>query len=317
MATASSAGPHWSPSSCFTSRTRLRAQALVSCGWWMARAMPGAVLHFGRTCRLVGHDAQDRALGVPPADGEIQPAVGPDVDIGTVQRPAFEKQFAGSLVGSPVALEHHGQHAALRPVADEEGVLIFLGVAVVLVEHHAGRRAAADVEHGRQAVDVIGRPLRPAAAPAELGAGNQVVHPRRPVPGEPHVPLHVRVVGKQLAVAVEGVIVGVAKSAHEQLHEAAVGVGADDDAAGGLDARGVAVGVLVLGLEQLAVVEMMMRAGRCQLPFDERVVAEDDVDQAVGTEDRRVGPVLAHAAFELESVSTLSACPSPSVSLRR
>ena len=46
-------------------------------------------------------------------------------------------------------------------------------------------------------------------------------------------------------------VVGVAEAADEQLQKAAIGIGANDRAAGGLDAGGVAVGVFVLGRESV------------------------------------------------------------------
>ncbi len=265
---------------------------------------PGDALaaHRGRGLAFLGggHDAKDRAGRVAAAHRKVEPTVGPHVDIGAVERLAFQENLGRALVRGRRRLQRHGHDPPLRPVAHEKRVTVLVAQPPAVVKHHAGRRAAADIDRRRQAVDVILRPLRPAAPPAELGPGHQVVDPRRPVPGQRDVPLHVRVVREQLAVAIERTVVGVAKAPHEQLDEAAVGVGPHDRAAGRLDARGVAVGVFVLRRDQLAVVEMMVRAGGGQRRLDEGVVADDDVNEAVRAEHRRMRPMLAHAALELE-----------------
>ena len=118
--------------------------------------------------------------------------------------------------------------------------------------------------------------------------------------GSADVPFHVRVVGEQFAVAIEGVVVGIAEAADEQLDEAAVGVGANDRAAGALIPTAWPLASSIFGRDQLAVVVMMVRAGRRDRPFDERMIADHDVDQPVGAEHRRVRSMLAHAAFELD-----------------
>ena len=79
-----------------------------------------------------------------------------------------------------------------------------------VAEADAGRRAGADVDDRRQAVGVVGRPLAGAVAPAELAAAGRQADARRPVPRRVDVPLHVGVVGEQVAVAVEGGVVLVA-----------------------------------------------------------------------------------------------------------
>ena len=64
----------------------------------------------------------------------------------------------------------------------------------MVVNDHAGRRAAAGVEHGGQAVEIIVGPNAPAAARAEFGAGSHMQRAGGPIPGEAFVPFHVGIV---------------------------------------------------------------------------------------------------------------------------
>src|SRR5690606_37362761 len=109
-----------------------------------------------------------------------------------------------------------------------------------------------DVDDGRQAIEVILGPLRPAAAPAELGAVGHVVHAGGAVPGGAAVPFHVGVVGEQLALRAEGEVVGVTQTAGDRFDEAAVGVGAEDRAARRGNADGVAPRIFVLRQDEIA-----------------------------------------------------------------
>ena len=136
-----------------------------------------------------------------------------------------------------------GVDRAEGPVAEIKGLLILRRELRAVAERHADGRAGADVDHGRQAVDVIRRPLAGAAPPAELAAAGRMDRAGRAIPGHAHVPFHVRVIGEQLAVGVEGDVVAVAIAAADDFPGLAVGVGAGDPAAGGEDAAGVAVGV--------------------------------------------------------------------------
>ncbi len=243
-------------------------------------------------------DAINATLGVASAGGEVQPAVGSDLQVGHIQWPAFQEDLAGGFVGSAGRLHADGQNPPLRPIADEQGVVVARRKHVVIVDLDARRRAAADVDYGRQAVDVIVRPFRPAAAPAELRARRDVIDARGPVPGQPIVPFHVGIEREQLALAIESDVVGVAEAAGEDLHEAAVDVGADHGPAGRLDADGVSAGVLVLRLHQVAFVIVVVRAVGIGRVLDEGVISQHQVDQPVGTQSRRVRPMLAHAPLE-------------------
>ena len=63
----------------------------------------------------------------------------------------------------------------------------------------------------------MGRKFCRAGAPAEIGTGEDVIHPGRPIPRRIQIPLHVGIVGKELAIPIEGGVVGIAESRRENL----------------------------------------------------------------------------------------------------
>ena len=71
-----------------------RAQLLPGCGWRMTAVRPVPM-----SVHVLGHlalpgDAINAAAGAAAAGAEIQPAVGADVEVGHVERIAFEEHFA-------------------------------------------------------------------------------------------------------------------------------------------------------------------------------------------------------------------------------
>ena len=155
----------------------------------------------------------DAAVGTATAGGEVEGAVRAHVEVGDVEGPAFEDGRHSRRITGARPLELHGVDLSPRPVADEQRSLEPLRKHDVVVRYHARRRAGTDVERRRQAVEVGLGPFGPAAPPAQLGTHGNVVDPRRPIPGRADVPFHVGIVGKQLAVRVEGHVVGIAKAA--------------------------------------------------------------------------------------------------------
>src|SRR5438309_1511325 len=83
-----------------------------------------------------------------------------------------------------------------------------------------------------------------AVAPAELGPARHLTDARRAIPGRVDVPLHVGVVGEQLAVPVVRRVVLVAEAVGDEFPLLAVGIDVVDAPAGGEDAghEPVAVG---------------------------------------------------------------------------
>ncbi len=158
--------------------------------------------------------------------------------------------------------------------------------------------------HRRQRVGEGHRPLGAARAPAELGAGDEVHDARRPVPRRADVPLHVRVVGEQLAVRVEGQVVGVAHAAGDHLPPRGVGVGAQHHRAGRAVADGVAARVPDARQQDVLAPVAVRRVGGDPLGQAGRV-AVDHVEHAVGAEHDAVRAVLARRAVARQVVVLL------------
>src|SRR6185437_13370462 len=133
--------------------------------------------------------------------------------------------------------------SAIRPVAEVNRLLILGGELGAEAVAHTGRRADADIHGGGQAVFIVSGPLAGAVTPAELRPADAVIYPRRPIPRHAPVPFHVAIEGEQFVVGVEGDVVGVAEDAEHDFEVLAVGVAAEDAAAGGHAAGGVAVAV--------------------------------------------------------------------------
>jgi hypothetical protein len=82
--------------------------------------------------------------------------------------------------------------------------------------------------------------------------------------------------------------------------EATVDVGPDNRSARRFDARGVAMRIFILRRQQIAFVNVVQRTRRLRGFVHLCVVAEDDVDQAVGTKRHGVRTVLRGIARELQ-----------------
>ena len=129
----------------------------------------------------------------------------------------------------------HGIHFAITPVADVESVLILRRELRAIAKGHAGGRTGADIHHGRQAVLPAHREFLAARAPAELAAALHEAHASRAIPGHPGVPLHVRVKAEDVAAAVHGDVVGVARAGVHQLPLLAIQIRLRQPAARGQD----------------------------------------------------------------------------------
>ena len=215
----------------------------------------------------VPNDAVDAPFGAATAGGKIQPAIWSDGQVGHIQRPALHEDFARSFVTAAGRLQMHRQNPSLRPIAHEQRVVILGWIHVMIVNFHAGRRTAIGIERGRQAVEIVIGPGRPTAAPAEFVPGNKLRDARGPVPGKPQIPFHIGVAGEQIAAFVERKVISIAQPAGIELHEAAVGVGANDHSAGSLGAGNLAAGVFILRLRQISFVGTPVRALRSRMPF--------------------------------------------------
>ncbi|MBL9185911.1 MAG: hypothetical protein JNK23_00390 [Opitutaceae bacterium] len=116
-----------------------------------------------------------------------------------------------------------------------------------------------------------------------------VVDARGDMPGRVLVPLHVGVVGEELAVLVEGHVVLVAETDREEFDRFAVAIGAGDVAAGGVFVAGMAAGIPHTREE--AVLAPGDNAGPLHRLGEIGVVAVGEVDRlAVGERTRACVP---------------------------
>ena len=196
----------------------------------------------GRFLADVGHPVE-LPLAATATDGEVDGAILADRHVGERERRPRHELLLLALVGRAVGREVDRVHRAERPVADEEGLLIFGGELRAVAEGGADRRAGADVDERREAVGQRRRPLAGTGTPAELAATRGMVDARRPIPRRPEIPLHVGVVDEHLAVGVEGEVVGIAVAAGPDFPLLAIGIGADDIAPRREDPDGMPPGV--------------------------------------------------------------------------
>ncbi len=154
-------------------------------------------------------------------------------------------------IGGALRLEMHRVDRAVGPVERVERALVARGELRAVAEGHAGGGRRSDVDHARQSVGVAGRHLARSSAPAEVGAAHDVEDARGPIPRRAHVPLHVGVEREQLALPIEGDVVGIAEAAGPQLPALAIRIGAHDPARRRANADRVPVGILDARLEQV------------------------------------------------------------------
>ena len=259
----------------------------------------------------VGHTVKGR-LCSSAADGQIHRAVlRVDDHVGHRQRLAADELFHLGGVAGPLGPEVDGAELPEAPVADEEGVLILLREFRTIAERDPGGRTRSDVDDRAEAVDGGGGPLRRAVAESELRTADHVIDASGPVPGFADVPLHVRVVGEQLAVPVEGKVERVAESGRDQLPHLAIRVGARDPALGSQrvvheTGRDAGREVVLAPVERDARGIDLRQLGR---------VAADHVERlAVRREGDRVHAVLAPALDLAEQLDLVVAVVSVGVS---
>ena len=127
-----------------------------------------------------------------------------------------------------------------------------------------------------------------------------MVHARRPIPRQADVPFHVGIVGEHFAVGIEGEVVRVAEAGRDNFDEAAVGVGAENRAAGRGHAGRVALRIFVARLNQVAFVGRRIGTVGIGLDVAASEIAAEHVDQAVGAKLHAVRSVLADQAAKLD-----------------
>ena len=164
----------------------------------------------------------------------------------------------------------------------------------------AGGAAGADVERGGQVVRVVVRPFAAAAAPAVVGTADAVIHAGGAIPWAADVPLHVGIVGEELALIIEADIELVAEAVAEEFEAGAIGVHAANVAAGGEDAAGVAI-CIPQAREDVVFIPNFRRTAVGEAFGEFGVVAAVEVDAfAIGADDHAVQAVLAAAGHGVE-----------------
>ncbi len=250
----------------------------------------------GRCGALIG-DAVERGLTAAAADGDVHVAVlRTDHDVGDGERLAGGEDFLAGLPAAAFRREVDGVERGVGPIARVEGALVRDGELRAGAHGGAGRAARADVDEGRLHVERREGVVTRAGAPAEFATRSAEVDAGRTIPRSAHVPLHVGVVGEDVAVRGDGAIIRIAEAGGHADPVLAVLVHARDPAADGLDAGGVAVGIFELLEEVVFVVTLRRRAGLLVVG-QLGVVASDHEDRAVAVEDELVRAVLA-GAFE-------------------
>lgn len=83
-------------------------------------------------------DAVEATLGAAAAGDEPEGAVGADGAVGDVEGAAGDEVFLGGGVGGAVGFEADGDDAAVGPVADEEGVVVWGGEVGAVAEEDGG-----------------------------------------------------------------------------------------------------------------------------------------------------------------------------------
>ncbi len=197
-------------------------------------------------------------------------------------------------VARALARQRRVEQAAARPVGFEQRVVHRRRVGPRLVELDPDRRSAADVAQRRQAVVGPGRQLAGAVAVAVVAAGHDVHGADVAVPRHPDVPLHVAVEREQLALEIEGVVVGVAEGAGDDREALRHGIDAVHGAVrADLGARAEAPPVLDDRQElRLAAAGERRRRIDLRLVDEERVVAGHHRQRAVRAAAQRMHAVL-------------------------
>ena len=179
----------------------------------LADAGAGSRGGLGRRAGVV--DPVEPAAGGASPRGEIEEAVGTDVQVGHVQGFPRDEVLAGGGVGGSGLLRKADPDASPGPVSQKKGTVIFPGVGPVQVEGDSHRRAASQALDGGERIGVVAGELAGSRPPPVVSSGNRVKDPDGPVPGESEVPLHVRIEGEEFPLRVQGEVEGVPESGAE------------------------------------------------------------------------------------------------------
>ena len=237
-------------------------------------------------------DAIERSLSATTADGHIHMAIlRADDGIGHGEGLAGGEDFLASLPSAALWYEVNGVERGVSPIAGEERMLIG-GGEFSACAHRATRRAAwADVDQRRLHIEFGDRVIAGARAPAELASRRAEVDAGRAIPRRPHVPFHIRVVRENIAVWGDCAVIRIAETGRHANPVFPVFIHAGNPASDGLDANGVAIGVLEF-LQQIVFVVMFGGGSDNFVVGKFRVVTAEDQDGAVAVENELVRAVF-------------------------
>ena len=138
-------------------------------------------------------------------------------------------------MGSAVGLEVNREHPSVAPIADEEGLAVARRKGGVVAEADPCGRAGADVEDRRLDLLPVGLPapehLAGSSSPAAVAATEDLSNRGGAVVGEPEVVFEIAVEREQIALAVEGEVVTVAKPHADNVEVLPVEIGPGHPAA--------------------------------------------------------------------------------------
>ena len=123
-------------------------------------------------------------------------------------------------------------------------------------------------------------------------------HLSRAIPRHPQIGFHIAVVGEQFAMFVERKIVGIADAACEQFNIVAIQVHTQNDTTGCFDSVGMTARVLVLWLDQVALVNVIDWTRSSVVPRVPGVIADRAIDFAIRAESQPMGTMFSQTTLE-------------------
>ena len=144
----------------------------------------------------------------------------------TVRADGFEKNFRLCFVAAAVRLEREKVNLAEGPIQNEQAVAIAFRKLVVPIAGHAGWRTTSDrpekINCVRVIIGPVPTPFPAVQSPAVMTAKRDLIEPRRRVPGQEEIALHVAVVGEDVAEPVEIEVVRVPEAVRDDFRMPAI-----------------------------------------------------------------------------------------------
>ena len=249
------------------------------------------------------HTVEPR-LRASPAGDQIEIPLRTEVEVRDVQGPTGQEGPNVSVVGPALGLQLNRENPTVCPIAQEHAPIPGRGEVGTMAARHPRRTARIHLEHGGKRVRTVHRPLRAPAPPAVLCAGHQMEEPWGAVPGSPHVPFHVRVVGEELTVPIEVQVVWIAHPARHDLPLPTLEIGSQQNPGRNLDSVGVPPWIPD-AFEHVVFRPADERRGRSTSLRQGGVVPVHHPEVPVGTEHQSVRTMLGAAPIGRQSFGDL------------